>query len=324
MYIFLNHKMYAYVTLCMKGTKYVPGVLALATSIRMSGSVFPLVCMVTSDVPMVARELIATVAVVHEVPKLQYRTKPMKSSHSMRLYKEWYDESYTKWNCLNLTQYTKVLFIDADMIIIDNVDHLFDLQAPAATFSTPWATEFDPAGSFSIADYPTGHADRVPAATIARNLITGGYTFIASLVLLEPAAEDYNKLLDKIQNYQPFGFDNYSSPDEQSLAWYYITKNTTWTHIHQRYNFIIHKLEWLDHATPAVLHYFSHKKPWLCENDTTPWFTDKIWWFFYKPWSKKTDDQLIIPKLNGLHKKYFPWLHNLALHPVIGVLFEKT
>lgn len=38
----------------------------------------------------------------------------------------------------NLTDYEKVLFVDADKIVLSNCDSLFDLRAPAGTFSSPW------------------------------------------------------------------------------------------------------------------------------------------------------------------------------------------
>ena len=34
------------------------------------------------------------------------------------------------------------MFVDADKIVLSNIDDLFKLPAPAATFSNPWAEPF--------------------------------------------------------------------------------------------------------------------------------------------------------------------------------------
>lgn len=44
----------------------------------------------------------------------------------------WAHSQYTKLNIWNLTQYEKVVYIDADCIVMDNVDELFSLQSDFA------------------------------------------------------------------------------------------------------------------------------------------------------------------------------------------------
>jgi len=36
--------------------------------------------------------------------------------------------------------------MDADMLPVTNVDHLFEMKAPAATFSSPWAFPYRDVG----------------------------------------------------------------------------------------------------------------------------------------------------------------------------------
>jgi lipopolysaccharide biosynthesis glycosyltransferase len=310
---------YAYVFLVMRGDNYIPGVVCAAESIKLTGSKHDIVCMVTIDVSKDGRYILQNA--VDHVIEVPYITRQME------LYKNWIDDSYTKWNVLNLTNYSKTLFIDADMLILNNIDHLFYMAAPAATFSTPWASQFENGSNFSLEDYPEIHGETVKCTTIMKHLQTGGYTFIASVVLLEPNTEVLQDFCNEIKKIQPFGLNNFSTPDEQSLAWYYTIRGINWTHIHQQYNFIIHKLSWLTQpggniTVPHVLHYFSSKKPWLRNEPVNKsiWSTDKLWWYYLSHWAYRTKLSLDIPRFNDIHQPiyilfkkidniYFPWLH---------------
>lgn len=298
---------YAYVMLCMRGDGYTPGVIAMAESIRMSGSPHDIVCMCTPDVSATARADIATVARVVAIEYVRYSTKPMKTQRQMELYGAWLSEAYTKWRCLELTEYKKVLFVDADMIVVNNVDHLFSLEAPAGTFSTPWAREYAPESSFGLGAYPREHAAPVPAKLILDTIARGnGYLAIASMMLLEPSQTAFQELCAMVEAAQPFGVNSWSTPDEQSIILYYAQKGQSWTHIHQKYNFIVHKIRWLQQrargalttSVPHVLHYFSSKKPWLMTNafQRSKYNTDKVWWYVMRQWWLRERRALALPR----------------------------
>lgn len=132
----------AYVLLVMKGDRYIPGALVAAYSLRLTKTVHDIVCMVTHDVSKDARARLAVVCdQVLEIPYLEAKCKALRTSKQLKLYNDWVDISFTKWQCLGFTQYGKVLFVDADKIVLQNVDHLFSLHAPAGTFASPWADQ---------------------------------------------------------------------------------------------------------------------------------------------------------------------------------------
>lgn len=328
---------YAYVMLCMRGDAYVPGVIAMAESIRMTKTQHDIVCMCTPDVTDDACELIATVARVVKIDYVQYNTKKMKTKRQMELYGSWLSQAYTKWRCLELTEYKKILFVDADMIVANNIDHLFDLQAPAGTFSTPWAREYAKESTFDLRGYPSEHGACVTAESIEKTFErTNGYTMIASMVLLEPNQKEFDELCSMIEHMQPFGLDNWSTPDEQSLTYYYgVEKKRNWTMIHQRYNSIVHKVDWLRDTkrgtcqVPHALHYFSSTKPWQDKDPIakTVFNTSRIWWYVMRQWWLR--EQRDIPGADGkpltcweemktaehiklartrIDDKFFPWL----------------
>ena len=47
------------------------------------------------------------------------------------MYGPWIDVSFTKWHCLGLTQYDRICFVDADKIMLTNIDDIFQMAAPA-------------------------------------------------------------------------------------------------------------------------------------------------------------------------------------------------
>lgn len=127
----------------MKGDSYIAGAAATAYSIKNSGSTYDVVCMVTPDVTEEGRERLRIVCTnVVEVPYLQFEVKKLKTTKQQNLYDKWVDVSFTKWNALSLTEYVKVLFIDADKIVLQNIDHLFSHSTPAGTFASPWSETY--------------------------------------------------------------------------------------------------------------------------------------------------------------------------------------
>ena len=325
----MSYTKFAYVFLVMKGDSYIPGVICAAESIRISQSKLDIICMVTPDVSAGGREMLLTaVTRVVEVPYLSFNSHPMKTRRQMELYESWMADSYTKWNSLRLVEYEKIVFVDADILVLCNLDHLFELNAPAGTFSTPWAQEFEKQSVFNLNGYPSEHGATVPHTAIMKSLAHGGYTFIASVVMIAPNEDDFKSYCASVEQLQPFGFNNFSTPDEQSLAWFYANRGVDWTHIHQKYNFIVHKIKWIlsqngKLAIPQVLHYFSSKKPWLRNHDEaivdSVWNTDKLWWYYFQHWARRTKKSLDIPRMQDAHvpiqikwsaidDTYFPWL----------------
>ena len=331
---------YAYVMLVMGGKKYIPGAIACATSIRKSGTNADIVCLVNGVNDDHIRFLETVFTKVVQIPLLTFATKELGEKQASMY--PWNSIAYTKWQSLTLIEYDKVLFIDADTIVLESLDHIFELKCPAATFSSPWAKQFDKNGEFDISYQAVAHGQPIMPEEILEAFESRGYAFIASLVLLEPSMKVYDELINMVKSMEPFGFDMCSTADEQSLAYYYAKAGTQWSHIHPRYNFIIHKPKWIKKQVPHMLHYFKSTKPWMIGIDEdgddieqlwfdTPWNTDNIWWFYFKCWITSTkvskeDLSKILDfkrldeiyecddfdfKLTGIDRKYFPWIRKI-------------
>lgn len=130
----------AWVTLVMRGDDYVPGAVVLAQSLRWAATKHQIVCMITNDVsPQAKRELEIVFDHVVLVPYIRVELSPaLKTARQTRIYGEWSKDSFTKWNCLAFAQYEKLCFVDADMMLLRNCDHLMRMLTPAGTFSNPY------------------------------------------------------------------------------------------------------------------------------------------------------------------------------------------
>jgi glycogenin glucosyltransferase len=124
-------RLYAYVTLVMLGDNYISGAIVLAKSIKDAGSNADLVVLITPDVSSEGKELLKAyfdkVIDINYIQVQNWRTK--KQQH-----RKYLELVFTKFHLFNLTEYKKVLLIDADALVLKHPDHLFTLNAPAGCF----------------------------------------------------------------------------------------------------------------------------------------------------------------------------------------------
>ncbi|KAH9320929.1 hypothetical protein KI387_015568 [Taxus chinensis] len=115
----------AYVTILHSSEVYVCGAIVLAQSIRMSGSKKDLIILVDKKVQEESRKGLRTAGwQVREISRIR-NPKAEKDS-----YNEW---NYSKFRLWKLTDYDKIIFIDSDLLILRNLDFLFDLPQISAT-----------------------------------------------------------------------------------------------------------------------------------------------------------------------------------------------
>jgi glycogenin len=117
----------AYVTTLCNGDGYVPGVEALGGSLQASGSRYPRVLLATADVPDEARRRLA--AVGWEVRPIEPIENP--NPETQRLFAR-FGNAFTKLRAWELTDLDKVVLLDADTIVLQNVDDLFERPSIAA------------------------------------------------------------------------------------------------------------------------------------------------------------------------------------------------
>jgi len=263
----------AVVCLVMLGDLYIPGALVVAKTFKKYNKNIldntDVVCMVTKDVTEKGRNiLIKYFDKIVVVPYIEQNTK-MFSKKQNEIYKKWMNVSFTKWNCLMLTEYKKILFLDADLLIMNNIAELFDINTPAAIFYLDSSREMK---NYIFKKYKMG--EKIKNEDIEYQLENSGNVLDASLVLLEPSVETFKglkKIIYKNKNfYKPR--NSISGPDEVCLTEYYL-EHGGWHNIYWKYNITLWKNK-LPLNEIKILN-FRSTKPWMTDEC---WDDMKLWW----------------------------------------------
>lgn len=281
----------AYVTLVMKGDSYTPGAIALGESLIQHSPNIDRICMVTNDVSQGARDDLATMWIIKEVPYIEHKTR-IRSKKQEELYENWMSASYTKWNLLDFTDYDLVLFLDADASATEDLRPIFDIPAPAICTASPWMKPWEPDGLAN----PMGvkkHGEAIPPGQIRAQLRANSSGMMGGVVLLKPGKNKLRQMLDRYPVYPPPEHKTFMSADEQAISQLMIESGQKWHALGPRYNYMVGKVNMIKNEIPAVRHYY-HKKPW--EYPRTEWIE-------YEPWYKLVDSAVArFPQL----KKWFP------------------
>lgn len=115
----------AYATILHSAEFYVCGAIAVAQSIRLTGSKRDLVILVD-----------ATISAEHRrgLKMAGWKLKQIERIRNPKAEREAYNEwNYSKFRLWQLTDYDKIIFIDADLLILRNIDFLFSMPEITAT-----------------------------------------------------------------------------------------------------------------------------------------------------------------------------------------------
>ncbi|KAL0290149.1 UNVERIFIED_CONTAM: putative UDP-glucuronate:xylan alpha-glucuronosyltransferase 3 [Sesamum calycinum] len=120
-----NARREAYATILHSAHVYVCGAIAAAQSIRMAGSTRDLVILVDETISDYHRGgLEAAGWKIHTIQRIR---NPKAERDA---YNEW---NYSKFRLWQLTDYDKIIFIDADLLVLRNIDFLFEMPEISAT-----------------------------------------------------------------------------------------------------------------------------------------------------------------------------------------------
>jgi hypothetical protein len=231
---------FAYVTVLYGNNIYLTGALVLGYSLFRTKTPYDRVILVTPDVSPEYRSFLAEVY-THVIP-IEYMqvNASIFQDEATR-----FRDVFTKLECIGMTQYQKIILLDLDMIITQNMDQLFDLEAPAAC----------------LKKYDWPHGKKIPSSMIcAGDKLTGSIN--AGLMLLKPDLAELNTIKSDIQK------DNqllkFKYPEQDYLSLRYCNK---WTSISFQYNYQFgltfrtkkygYKMDQI-----YVIHYSSSYKPW--------------------------------------------------------------
>jgi alpha-N-acetylglucosamine transferase len=116
----------AYITTLCNGDGYLPGVEVLGRSLEASGSAIPRVVLVTQDISATARERL-----LHLGWQLR-DIEPIENPTADRLLFPRFGAVFTKLRAWELVEFERVVLLDADTLVLRNVDDLFERREFAA------------------------------------------------------------------------------------------------------------------------------------------------------------------------------------------------
>jgi alpha-N-acetylglucosamine transferase len=205
-----GNNIYAYVTLVMLGDAYISAAIVLAQSLINSGSEADRVVMVTNDVTEEGKQILS-MFFNHVIP-ITYIEIPNWRTEK-QTWRKYLNLVFTKFHIFNLTQYKKIILIDADAIILKHPDHIFSLNAPAGCFleDKDLFIFYNKDGSYRLPDGPipwyekfcdiAPHGSLIPKEftdrikTNFKNSGIGG-----GLMLLEPKLGEFDDIIHNVSH----------------------------------------------------------------------------------------------------------------------------
>ncbi|KAG8654754.1 UDP-glucuronate:xylan alpha-glucuronosyltransferase 2 isoform X2 [Manihot esculenta] len=120
----------AYVTVLHSSESYVCGAIALVQSLRKTGTKRDLILLLDKSISQPKREALA--AAGWNIRLIKRIRNPLAKKYSYNEY------NYSKFRLWQLTDYDKIIFIDSDIIVLRNLDVLFQFPEMTATGNDIW------------------------------------------------------------------------------------------------------------------------------------------------------------------------------------------
>lgn len=258
--------MNAYVTL-VSSNSYIYPAIALMYSWKNTNSKYPFYAIVTNDITSENKKILKEIGynIIEKqafLPKAYTEMYKNASDSAKRIHGKPGGETgwanvWTKLEIFGLTQFEKVLYIDSDVLILQNLDDVFDCGHMT---STSWVKD----------------------------------EFLAGFLLVEPNEAVYNSIIAYADNYTHCSFKEIELPDDMIvlLDYYKNWKYNKDLHLPDYYFFDILRLttenkSLMDYDLFKIksLHYTADK-PWMfgkkyVSHFIDKWYLFKMFWLYY-------------------------------------------
>jgi len=236
-----KHKKNAYFAYLTGDSAYFLGAMVLGYSLKKVNTTADMVIMVTDDVPQHQIKLLQDFYQVVHVNLLEVPSKLFKHYEWSR-----FKHVFTKFEAFKFEEYDKVILIDIDMLVLRNMDHLFNITAPAAMCIYKGLP----------------HNKIIPKKYLVQknNSSQVSYGINAGLVLIKPSIDEYDKIVKDLNTNNSYVLRN---PEQEYMS---IRYANNFTHIDLSYNYqvgIIKNMKKFIRNEPHNIHYSWTNKPWL-------------------------------------------------------------
>ncbi|TLD27999.1 glycosyltransferase family 8 protein [Venturia nashicola] len=299
-------------TTLITNTDYLPGLLTLEYSLKKSGSKYPLVALYTDAFPHEGHAALKSRGI--PAKKVAYLLPSVDKDYSNdpRFYDCW-----SKLTPFSLTEYDRVVQLDSDMLVLQNMDELMEmhLDAPSAQgqgnrvfaashacVCNPWKKphypkEWVPANCAYTSQHPTPDKAQEEGAppTTGLAMPNGG------LQVVNPSIVTYNLISERLNDESAMAYD---FADQSLLSDLF---HGRWVALPYKYNALkfmrwknVHSEIWQDEKVKN-LHLILSPKPWdeTEEQKLDPGRDDTNAW-----WWKFNDERKQIERENGIDDKF--------------------
>lgn len=180
----------AFITFLAGTGDYVKGVVGLAKGLRKVKSAYPLVVAMLPDVPEEHREILRSQGcILHEIEPIY------PPENEVQFAMAYYVINYSKLRIWNFEEYKKMIYLDADIQVFENIDHLFD--TPDGYFYATMDCFCEKTWSHTL-QFKVGYCqqcpDRVPWPVDMGS--PPPFYFNAGMFVFNPSRSTFDKLLE--------------------------------------------------------------------------------------------------------------------------------
>ncbi|KAL8150356.1 hypothetical protein V2J09_020164 [Rumex salicifolius] len=280
----------AYVTFLAGNGDYVKGVVGLAKGLRKVKAAYPLVVACLPDVPSEHRRILeAHGCIVREIEPIYPPENNCEFAHA------YYVINYSKLRIWEFVEYSKMIYLDGDIQVYKNIDHLFDL--PNGFFYAVMDCFCEPSWS-KTPQYKIGYCQQCPEkVTWPADLgPKPALYFNAGFFVYEPSLLTFHDLIDTLKVVPPTSF-----AEQDFLNMYFRDK---FKPLPIDYNLVLAFLwrhpEKVDLNRVKVVHYCAAgSKPWRYTGKEENMDRQDIKFLVKKWWDIYEDESLDLKKPAG-------------------------
>ncbi|MEO5834127.1 MAG: glycosyltransferase family 8 protein [Nakamurella sp.] len=256
---------------------YLVGVRTLRASLEASGSVHPFVVMVTDGVDAVSRQVLEDDGCLVRVVDPVRPAADLEDNYANARFAE----VWTKLRVWGLTEFERIVVLDADMLVTRNMDELFTLPLADGAIAACHACRCNPR---RIASYPASWtpancfytycrgSEHTSEPAVVDNYLNGG------LLVIEPDAAVFTELLARLAAVDDLAAYPFAEQDFLNEVY-----RGRWQPLPYVYNALKtlpfqHPTMW-DDAVVKNIHYIIDK-PWekALDPDDRYYPLTKLWW----------------------------------------------
>lgn len=279
---------FAIVTLATQPEYLIPA-YALGTSLRAQRTVWPTVALLSralaANSEVLANLTIAGFNFIHVVETIDNPARQLTpervaelKAHGKSIQAHKMDV-FTKLRIFEMTQFDRILFLDADTVVTDNVDHLLYEERPYNVVPSLVHMDECTARDESDRQFVFEYKDRLYCQSHALEPYHGvaqiGYSNTGVLVI-EPSLRVFDELLALLArelDYDDTCVGTHGCNDQRLLNLYYHERPEQVGRLGLVYNVDCDQFgddEFINGSIePRIVHYRGHKKPWALDDEST-------------------------------------------------------